>query len=132
MKPEKDIFDLFRENEHKLTQKPSPRAWERLESRMDARKSRHQVSSYRTIAWAACIVALLSVTLVMSTYIKSNTADSLAMVEPMPMILEDISQYNGNSNTALKAIEYSQNYDKLNSRAIIEGSTDKKLKPVVQ
>ena len=130
MKPEKDIFDLFRENEHKLSQRPSSRAWERLESRMDARKSRHQVSSYRTIAWAACIVALLSVTLVMSTYIKSNTADSLAMAEPM--ILEDISQYSVDSNTALKAVEYSQNYDKLNNSAIIEGSTDKKLKAVIQ
>jgi hypothetical protein len=38
MKDSKDIFDLFKDNEHKLNQPPSPRAWDRLEARLDNRR----------------------------------------------------------------------------------------------
>ena len=61
MASNKDIFDLFKEQQHKLAQPPSPRAWRRLERRLDNRRgsSRHD-NTFRPLAMVAAI-ALIAV-----------------------------------------------------------------------
>lgn len=54
----KDIFDLFRDNEHKLSHAPSPRTWRRLERRLDSHRSRHRHSFVRSLAIVAAVVVL--------------------------------------------------------------------------
>lgn len=61
MASNKDIFDLLNEQQHKLAQPPSPRAWRRLERRLDNRRvsSRHD-DSFKPLAMVAAI-ALIAV-----------------------------------------------------------------------
>ena len=61
--PEK-IFDLFKENQHKLNERPSLQAWNKLERRLDqkGRKEKRQkpsLSIYSIIMAAAAMVGLV-------------------------------------------------------------------------
>lgn len=37
-----DLFDFFKENEAKLNEQPSEKAWQKLEKRLDSRRTRRQ------------------------------------------------------------------------------------------
>ena len=52
---QKELFNLFRDNQHKLDQKPSNQAWRRLESRLDAHQNRTRISFVRHLSMAAAI-----------------------------------------------------------------------------
>lgn len=62
MKQKDKIFDLFQQNQHKLEERPSLQAWNKLERRLD-QKSRKRIKpkfSFYTIAMmAAAAVALV-------------------------------------------------------------------------
>ncbi len=55
MKQDEKIFDLFRDNQHKLDEMPSPRAWNRLEERLETRKVRKQGYVLKRFAIAAAV-----------------------------------------------------------------------------
>ena len=61
MKQKKSIVDLIRENQDKLNERPSPRTWKKLESKLDNRRSKSQTFLYRQLAMAAAVVALVAV-----------------------------------------------------------------------
>lgn len=62
MKQKDNIFDLFQQNQHKLKERPSLQAWNKLERRLD-QKSRKSIkpkfSFYRIAMMAAAAVALV-------------------------------------------------------------------------
>ena len=62
MKQKDKIFDLFQQNQHKLEERPSLQAWNKLERRLD-QKSRKRIkpkfSFYKVIMMAAAAVALV-------------------------------------------------------------------------
>ena len=72
MKPKKDIFDLFRDNQHKLNERPSQEAWGRLESRLDQHKDRNRTSLYRILSMAAAVVGLVAFVSVISFMLTSE------------------------------------------------------------
>ena len=62
MKPQDKIGDLFRKNQHKLAERPSLQAWNKLERRLDQKEhSRHRptISIYSIVMMAAAAVALV-------------------------------------------------------------------------
>jgi hypothetical protein len=62
MKDDQKLFKLFRDNEHKLHEFPSPDAWRRLEQRLDANRRRRKMKAvYRSVAMAASLALLVGV-----------------------------------------------------------------------
>lgn len=59
MKNNEEIFDLFRENEHKLDAPPSPMAWDKLERKLDNKKSAKRKVIWNYYAAAAGILLLV-------------------------------------------------------------------------
>ena len=92
----KDIFDLFRENEHKLQQAPSSQTWNRLERRLESRRRARHRSRYATlrrplgmVASLALLVALTAVFLWMGKS-DSETTPTVAVME-QPVELEELT-----------------------------------------
>ena len=62
MNREDRLYDLFRKNQHKLEEMPSPQSWDKLRKRLDDRRdTRPQLSIYRTFAMVAAAVGLILV-----------------------------------------------------------------------
>ncbi|MCC6723375.1 MAG: hypothetical protein IT258_02615 [Saprospiraceae bacterium] len=57
MNPRKDIFSVFKEGGNRMTVKPSPQAWQRLEKRMETQKKR-QHGRMILIAWLTSAVVI--------------------------------------------------------------------------
>jgi len=59
MSKQKDIFDLFRDNQHKLDETPSRQSWQRLERRLQKHQRRNNRSIMRYVLMAAALTTLL-------------------------------------------------------------------------
>lgn len=59
MKDDQKLFDLFRNNEHKLHEYPSADAWLRLEKRLEAHRRRRRIPLFRSIAMAAGVMLVI-------------------------------------------------------------------------
>jgi len=62
MKQKDKIHDLFQRNQHKLEERPSLQAWNKLERRLDQKsrqKTKPKFSIYRVMMMAAAAVALI-------------------------------------------------------------------------
>ena len=64
MKPQDKTFELFQKNQHKLNERPSLRAWNKLERRLDQKKRpiskpKTTFSIYRIMMMAAAAIALV-------------------------------------------------------------------------
>jgi len=128
MKREKDIFDLFRRNQHKLDERPSNDAWERLESRLDDHQKRSRPSLlYRQMTMAAAVLLLIGLVSVLSLYMNP-ARDGMANIEltPAPKILEDLPVYTDAGGGKYRMVEYQRRIN-TNPRSIPEGGVHKKL-----
>lgn len=86
MKQEDKIYDLFRKNQHKLEEMPSPQSWEKLRNRLeDRRHTRPQLSIYRTFAMVAAAVGLV---LIITTVFNPSTS-----VQKQAYKMEEIPNY---------------------------------------
>jgi hypothetical protein len=79
MKDRKDIFELFRANQHKLTERPPERSWRKLEERLDAHKTKNRSMIYRQLAMAASIVALVAFVALISVVLIPDAEDMASM-----------------------------------------------------
>ncbi len=61
MEEQDNLYDLFKHSEHKLDERPTPMAWDRLEQRLDNRKSVHKRLLLRNYAAAASLLLVVSV-----------------------------------------------------------------------
>ncbi len=62
MKNKDKVFDVFKDNQHKLNERPSLQAWNKLERRLDQKskqKIRPKFSIYAIVMMAAAAVALV-------------------------------------------------------------------------
>jgi len=57
---DKKIENLFRDNQHKLDEMPSPMAWDRLEGRLNERDTRHKGFTWQRLAVAAAVFIAVS------------------------------------------------------------------------
>ncbi len=133
MKEEKDIFDLFRENQHKLDEMPRSGAWDKLERKLNENQQRTYLFTYRTLmAIAASVIIFLLVSVVVYLE-KFQTQQFYAMNENIPSVLEDLDVYSDANEDILTIIEFQRSMQKRQrSFAINEGDLSKKLLPKYQ
>jgi Domain of unknown function (DUF6265) len=128
MRPKKDIFDLFRDNQHKLNERPSHQAWERLESRLDERKNRSRTSIYRILSMAAAVLVLVVFVSVIS-FVLNTKADRMTTNEYMPKLFEteELKVLTVSSENDYQIATYQKKYNNHLSSPIMEGKANKKL-----
>lgn len=130
MKNNKDISDLIRENQHKLNERPSPRAWEKLESKLDNHHQKSRTFLYRKLAMAAAVVALVAVISLLAVVTQSNP-DKTAMRQnetPTEWGAQDLEAvYNDGNKNLRQVIEFQRELKERYANPIQEGTTTKKL-----
>lgn len=133
MKRRKDISDLIRDNQHKLNERPSPRAWRRLESKLDQQHSRHQTSLYKQLAMAAAVIALVAVASLITLTINNQGSEAKMMAEanipPTSWPVEKLETVYTDANEDLhKVVEFQRSLKRIyasNPNPINEGQRKK-------
>ncbi|MFK7806445.1 MAG: hypothetical protein AB8F74_01465 [Saprospiraceae bacterium] len=139
MKEPKDISKLFKDNEDKLNQPPSSRAWERLENRLDNHRSQqeHHRIKRRPNPWRNILsmtgVLLVLVTMIsaISLILKNQSVAKTAMNEKgaSPMfVLEEIGVYSDQIKNPHNIGLYEKQLKRLNTNPFLEGDPSKELR----
>lgn len=128
MKEQKDIFDLIRENEHKLEERPSKRAWQRLERRLEVQHKPQGFTLYRQLGMVAAMLVFVLVCSILLFLPAQIETPQLALndVEAVPLadlVYKDVDQ------EALKVVEFTRHLPYRSSRPIAEGNLKQKLMP---
>ncbi|MFZ2900991.1 MAG: hypothetical protein WA004_20335 [Saprospiraceae bacterium] len=87
MKDDQKLFDLFRNNEHKLHEYPSADAWLRLEKKLEAHRRRRRISLFRPIAMAAGVMLVIGIAFALGwvSHSLTQTQDSgMASLSDLP------------------------------------------------
>ncbi len=90
MKPQDKITDLFQNNQHKLNERPSLQAWNRLERRLDQKerlvnRQKPTFSIYRLMMMAAAAVALVFfITTIADIAQDANSRNAMVIHENAP------------------------------------------------
>ncbi|MEN0006959.1 MAG: DUF6265 family protein [Bacteroidota bacterium] len=127
MKHHKDIFDLFRDNQHKLNERPSPEAWRRLERRLDNHRVRHRSAFQQPFGMVAAIV-VLAVLVSILAFMLDRSSSRLLAVNGQPIPVENLIQSDVDVE-ALKVVEFTKQYQEEIAYPIREGSQGRKLIP---
>lgn len=125
MNRQRDIFDFFRDHQHQFDESPSPRAWRRLERRLDAHQRRGRLSLYRSLGMVAGVLALVALIVLLSVLVDHNRKE---MLTGTPQQLEDLPLPDSDA-TAYRVVEYTRSYQDRMSRPIEEGAASKRLVP---
>ncbi len=126
------IYDLFRRNEHKLAEKPSRRAWDRLEDRLDRHQQQttRQISGwYRYGGMVAAVMVLVLTASILSIYTQQSDKAQFASAD-MEMTagpLLDLPEI-GSKSSFLKVVHYQKEYQN-HARRIVEGDGSSVLEP---
>ena len=127
MANKKDISDLFKDNEHKLVDTPSPMAWRKLERKLDRHRSRSQMHVVRMLSMAASLVLLVgAVYLFASTYERPNTSTNVAAAPAMSS-MEELSSDFGDAKPILTKLGYQRAMQSNQAPIINEGPKGKRL-----
>jgi Domain of unknown function (DUF6265) len=136
MKDSKDIFDLFKDNEHKLNQPPSPRAWDRLEARLDNRRQqlvnpgRAPKLLRNLLSMAAVLLLLVACISALSILFKTKT-EKTAMANThgkATFTVEEIGLYSDQNKIAYNISTYQKQLSRLNTNPMLEGDPSKELR----
>ena len=132
MKEHKDIFDLFKENEHKLNELPSESAWHRLENRLDNRhiRSRRTPQIRNWLSMAGVLLLLITLISVLSLFFQQepkSMANAKSLVS-LPIALEEIGMYSEETNPAHSIGSYKKQLIRLNTNPFLEGDPSKDLR----
>ena len=110
MKRQKDIFDLFRDNSHKLEERPSSQAWRKLEQRLEERHRRRRPFFFRPISMAAAIamlVVLVSLISLLSPFENPNKELAMAdKINRLPEVIEDLPTYTDAIDGVKQVVEF--------------------------
>lgn len=131
MKDKKDISDLIRDNQHKLEERPSARTWDRLESKLDNRRSKGHTFIYRKIAMAAAVVALVAV-ISLITVLSDKQNESFAKATEASSVenwmMQDLETiYTDASTNVRMVVEFQKELKEHYTNSIEEGTQAKKL-----
>ena len=123
MKEKEKIYELFRQNEHKLTERPSSRAWERLEGRLDShhqrRRQRHSsMGWFRYGGMVAAVLLLVATASILMMQTKTAGAPQFATTD-METSLQD-KPVADNDSKYLRIVQYQNEYHKDFGSRIVE------------
>jgi hypothetical protein len=80
----KDIDDIFRKSEHRLSQRPSANAWRKLDSKLDKHRSRSRMSVVRVFSMAASLLILVGAVYLFTNSHTETTNKAVAVVDATP------------------------------------------------
>ncbi len=129
MKQPKDIFDLFRDNQHKLEERPSPRTWDRLERRLDQHRQRPRRQFPRLFSLVAAVVGLVAMITVISFMFRSVSSGDMAAADAPTAIfvVEDLNTSPENERGFYDIVEFQNKYNDRLANPIREGQPRKRL-----
>lgn len=79
MRRDDDISNFFKRHQHKLEERPSLRAWHRLEQKLDDEKSRQHRLIYRYVSTVAAVIAVMAMITAIALFNQEQaTNDQLA------------------------------------------------------
>ena len=134
MKSKKDISDLIRDNQHKLDERPNPRAWKKLEDRLDQHegksKGNGRILLFRRLAMAAAVVTMVAVISIINTQSSSKEmAKAEANISPQDQFAQGLEPVYSKENKNLRqVIEIQRKLKDRYANPIQEGMQTKKLK----
>ncbi len=128
MKSKKDISDLIKANVYKLEERPSKKAWEQLESRLDQHARRRSFSFRQIISIAASIVGIAGITALITLSFQRGendiAAEGVNAVEPF--LIEAVENINEEEKGFYKVVEFQKKYqDRLSNPDFQEGKRKK-------
>ncbi len=90
----KDIFDLFRDNEHRLHEAPSPQNWGRLEKRLEARRAAQVRQRYvyfrQPLGMVAGLALVMGLAVVFLWLANSSSPNTQVAILGHPVNLEEL------------------------------------------
>ncbi|MEQ8704710.1 MAG: DUF6265 family protein [Phaeodactylibacter sp.] len=126
MASKKDLFSIFQDNRHLFDSTPSPRAWDRLERRLDGHRRRNRFSMLRTFSMAAAVLFLAVLGVLISVAVGEKPA-RLLNKGPQPLASEQLPADDIEAAEELRQTLNTQQAEKQRQRPINEGPTDRKL-----
>ena len=127
MMSDKELFELFRKNQYQHKERPSANTWNRIERKLDNRRSLNRRFAYRsTLSMVAALAALVVV-----LFLLTITADGEQFDTSKPKYLEELALPASSENDAQSLVNLSNQLRKHPSKAIAEGNGQKKLMPNV-
>lgn len=126
MKSKRDINSLFREHKN-MEIEPSPKAWRRLERKLDTHRRRGRRNLQRLMAMAAAFLLMIVIVLVFSMVIGHVKKDQMAYRDNTPVQLEDLVTTDLDLE-AYRVVSFTHHHQNRMS-AIEEGEPDRKLVP---
>lgn len=124
----KDIDDIFRKSEHRLTQRPSANAWRKLDSKLDKHRSRSRMSIVRIFSMAASLLILVgAVYLFTNSKTEQNSASSKTAIaaEMQPESMTELPATE--AQPMLPKIEFQRKIQAGQTPIIKEGPRGKKF-----
>ncbi len=121
MKQEDKLYNLFRKNQHKLEEMPSPQSWDKLRRRLDERRNpRPQFTIYRLFTMVAAAVGL--VLLVATVFnLPIPTRQQAVVMEEIPNYPPEVLQ------KAVEAHRFRSHHHQALQLSIEEGAPTKVL-----
>jgi len=125
----KDFFDLFKENSHKLAEQPTPRTWRRLERRLDAHQRVNRNHTHWTLGMVAAVMGLVAIVGLLTITFDAKFSQTVALEDASPRYLEELAVTDSEKEISpVRVVEYQRHYQEKTS-SITEGSRERKLKP---
>ncbi len=124
MKSDKEFFELFRKNQYKLNERPSPKTWQRLEKRLDNHYQRQRFASRHTLSMVAALALLIVATFFLTIGPVASNEDYTTQ------FLEEVDQKAESDIQQL--VDLSHRYQDRIREEIKEGDANKKLMPKVK
>jgi len=121
----KDLFDLFREQQHQFDATPSPRAWRNLEQRLDSHRRRNRLSIVRNLSMAAALLLIAVVAVVLAFALERNER----RVNQAPIAAEALQADQVQAAQELRLAVSAQRAEQARRKAIQEGGRHQKLIP---
>ena len=124
---DKSLFELFRRNEYKLNERPSPRTWDRIERRLDNHRRRPLHVIRRTLSMVASLAILVVLLFILSMYGREKNAKVTAF---KPMTFETLAAQDAhNASSSPSLVTLSHQYYK---KQVVLPETDQKKKIIAK
>ena len=124
----KDIDDIFRKSEHRLTQRPSANAWRKLDNKLDKHRSRSQMSVVRIFSIAASLLILVGAVYLFTnskTGQNSTSSKTVIAAEMQPESMTELPATE--AQPMLPKMEFQRKIQAGQTPIINEGPRGKKL-----
>lgn len=127
MARKRDVFDFFKDNQHRLNEAPSAQSWRRLDQRLDAHRHRNRISRYRVLGMVAGILFLaVLVGLISLSLGRQQSLLLAANKQAVPSMLEDLTITDADPN-GLRTVLTVQRAQEGLQHPISEGAPGQKL-----